>query len=166
MKKFLVFILIISFNNSLFSQSMTPKKLKEILTSMSDSIQGTNRQWTFSIKNVGFICVTDSLHNRMRIISPIADASKLTPNIKSAALVANFHSVLDVKYAIADQVLWSAFIHPLKELTDMQVKDAIKQVYSANVTFGTSFSSINLVFPESKKEEKKKELPKKLFKEF
>ncbi len=159
MKKLAAIILLLFFNNSLFSQSMTPTKLKEILISLSDSIQGNARQWSFSIKDVGFICVTDSVHNRMRIISPIAEAEKLTSDLKSAALVANFHSALDVKYAIADNILWSAFIHPLKELSIAQVKDAIRQVYSANVTFGTTFSSSNLIFPGGKKEKKKRQLP-------
>ncbi len=159
MKKLAIIVLLLFSGSSLFSQSMTPTKLKEILTSVSDSIQGNNRQWSFSIKDIGFICVTDSVHNRMRIISPIAEAEKLTSDLKSAALVANFHSALDVKYAIADNILWSAFIHPLKELSEAQIRDAIRQVYSANVTFGTTFSSTNLMFPGSKKEKKKKTPP-------
>jgi hypothetical protein len=29
------------------------------------------------------------------------------------ALIANFHSALDVKYVLSDQIMWSVFIHPL-----------------------------------------------------
>ena len=120
------------------SQEMTTKKLGNILISVSDSIQGENGRWQFKVKNIIFICITDTKHNRMRIISPITEADRLDEKLKSAALVANFHSALDVKYAIAEDVLWSVFIHPLKELSEKQVKDAVQQVYSANVTFGTS----------------------------
>ncbi|MFY0602661.1 MAG: hypothetical protein JXQ93_01845 [Flavobacteriaceae bacterium] len=145
---------------------MTPKKLETILTKLTDSIQGTNGKWQFKIKGIIFICITDKKHNRMRIISPIIETVRLNEKLKSAALVANFHSVLDVKYAIADDVLWSVFIHPLKELSEKQVKDAVSQVYSANVTFGTSFSSTTLVFPGNAKKEKNKPQKKILKKQY
>lgn len=149
MKKILL-IFILGFGLlSSSAQNMTQKKLGNILASVSDSIQGNNGRWQFMVKEVVFMCITDSTHNRMRIISPITEVNRLDENLKSAALVANFHSALDVKYAIAEDVLWSVFIHPLKELSEDQVKDAVKQVYSANVTFGTSFSSTDLVFPGS-----------------
>ena len=152
-----IFILIFHLG---FSQSMTNEKMGKILESVADSIQGNNGQWQFKIKETYFMCITDANHNRMRIISPITEAIKLTEDLKSAALVANFHTALDVKYAIADDVLWSVFIHPLKELSEAQVIDAVKQVYGANITFGTTFSSTDLVFPgnqgEKKKENKKK----------
>jgi len=56
-----------------------------------------------------------------------------------------------VKYALSDEVIWSVFIHPLKELSDHQVLDAIDQVYNASVTFGATYSSTNLVFPGNTK---------------
>lgn len=141
-----------------FSQNMNNEKMGTILESVADSIQGNNGQWQFKVKDVLFMCITDTKHNRMRIISPITEAKQLDDKLKSAALVANFHSALDVKYAIADDILWSVFIHPLKELSEDQVRDAVKQVFAANVTFGTTFSSTDLVFPggSQKKEKKKK----------
>ena len=42
------------------------------------------------------------------------------------AMVANFHSALDVKYALSDEIIWSVFIHPLRELSEYQVRDAIE----------------------------------------
>ena len=72
-------------------------------------------------------------------------------------MVANFHSVLDVKYALSDEIIWSVFTHPLKELSEHQVEDAIKQVYAAALTFGGSYSSTDMVFPgNTKKVEKPK----------
>lgn len=159
-----VFILILHLG---YSQNMNNEKMGKILESVADSIQGNNGQWQFKVKDVYFMCVTDTKHNRMRIISPITEAAKLDEKLKSAALVANFHSALDVKYAIADDILWSAFIHPLKELTENQVRDAVKQVYAANLTFGTTFSSTDLVFPggNRKKQETEKK-KKKLVREY
>jgi len=49
--------------------------------------------------------------------------------------------------------------HPLKELNEaQQVIDAIQQVYAAALTFGSSYSSTDLVFPRNMR---KKEKPKK-----
>jgi hypothetical protein len=170
--KQLFFFFLLFFSISLsFSQEMNNKKMGLILERMSDSIQGTSGQWQFKVNDVFFICVTDSTHNRMRIMSPIAEESRLDETLLRASLIANFHTALDVKYALSEEVLWSVFIHPLKELTDNQVEEAVKQVYGASVTFGTTFSSTNLVFPGSVKEnseepelepEKKKKLIKKI----
>jgi len=158
MKKLAFTLLLLFAFSTGFSQNMSNEKMGTILESVADSIQGNNGQWQFKIKDVFFMCVTDTNHNRMRIISPITEAKQLDEKLKSAALVANFHSALDVKYAIADDVLWSVFIHPLKELSEAQVRNAVKQVYAANITFGTTFSSTDLVFPggSQKKEQKKK----------
>lgn len=138
---------------------MTPSKLGAILEKISDSIVSQKTQWRFIIKNVPFITIADSTHNRMRIMSPIVESDKLSEELKTASLMANFHTALDVKYAISDNVLWSVFIHPLMELTEDQVLDAVSQVYYAKVNFGTTFSSTSLVFP-GKKPEKKPEKPK------
>ena len=138
---------------------MTPSKLGTMLEKISDSIVSQKTQWRFIIKNVPFITIADSTHNRMRIMSPVVESDKLSEELKTASLMANFHTALDVKYAISDNVLWSVFIHPLKELTEDQVLDAVSQVYYAKVNFGTTFSSTSLVFP-GKKPEKKSEKPK------
>ncbi len=138
---------------------MTPSKLGTMLEKISDSIVSQKTQWRFIIKNVPFITIADSTHNRMRIMSPVVESGKLSEELKTASLMANFHTALDVKYAISDNVLWSVFIHPLNELTEDQVLDAVSQVYYAKVNFGTTFSSTSLVFP-GKKPEKKSEKPK------
>lgn len=133
---------------------MNLSKLNHVLTNVSDSILKVNKQWRFKIKKVPFICIADSTHNRLRIISPIAHSNKLTEELKTASLIANFHTALDVKYAITEDILWSVFTHPFKELSEQQLLDAISQVYFANVNFGTTFSSTALVFPGKKPTQK------------
>ncbi len=140
---------------------MKNEKLNVILKTVSDTIQGQNGQWQFFINDVQIICVTDTNHNRMRIISPIVESNMLDEDMKTNALVANFHTALDVKYAISDDLLWAVYIHPLKELTENQVKDAVKQVYLAKVNFGTSYSSTPLIFPGREREKKENISPKK-----
>ncbi len=67
---------------------------------------------------------------------------------------ANFHSALDVKYAISNDIVWSIFVHPLAELSEDQVEDAINQIFFSVVTFGTTYTSTNLTFPGSSEEKK------------
>jgi len=95
--------------------------------------------------------VYDENANRMRIISPIVETKDLEEEQLLNALVANFHSALDVKYALSDEIMWSVFIHPLRELSTNQVLDAIDQVHAASATFGNTYSSTGLVFPGNTK---------------
>ena len=154
--KRLLMILALAFSiNSVSSQEMDNASLDEIFKTMSDSIQGESGRWQFVINDVMFFCVTDTAHSRMRNISPITESNTSDEDQKTLLLLANFHTALDIKYAISYDVLWSAFIHPLRELTVAQVKDAVSQVYYANITFGTTYTSTDLVFPGKPKKEAK-----------
>lgn len=159
MRLFLVVIFIFLTTNSAISQEMTADKLLAILQQESDTLKANGNSYQFLVEDVMLICVFDENANRMRIISPIVERDKLGEEELLNALVANFHSALDVKYALSDEIIWSVFTHPLKELSEGQVIDAVKQVYTAAKTFGGSYSSTNLVFPGNTKK-KEKTLPK------
>ena len=156
MKK-LVLLFAVMVSSFGFSQNMNNDKLQEIYTSVSDSIQGKLGAWQFQVENVQMISISDTTHNRMRIMSPIIDVNSVSDELLKASMVANFHSALDVKYAITDGILWSVFTHPLKELSEDQVRDALSQVYYANINFGSTFASSSLTFPAATKGDKKPE---------
>ncbi|WP_299834533.1 hypothetical protein [uncultured Tenacibaculum sp.] len=120
--------------------------LYEILAKNADQIEGSEGYWKFEINEIAFMCLTDQLHNRMRIIAPITEANDLTDTQLKKCMEANFHSTLDVRYAISDGILWTAFIHPLQELSENQVIDALSQIYSSVRTFGSTYSSGSLSF--------------------
>jgi len=155
----LILFLLVSYTT--FSQEMTLTKLNEIIKEAGDNVELNGSRWNFLINKKPLIVIADSTHNRMRIISPIMEIDKLSEELKTASLMANFHTALDIKYAITDGILWSIYVHPLKELTKGQVIDAMSQVYYGNANFGTTFSSTSLVFPgrrsNNKEPEKKKE---------
>ncbi|GAA4279048.1 hypothetical protein JJQ60_07160 [Aquimarina mytili] len=125
---------------------MNNNALREIIHTKSDTLGGVSGNWKFIYKQIPMLCVTDETNNRMRIISPITESDNLDKDLLLDAMTANFHSALDVKYAISNGILWSVYIHPLKELTNEQVESAISQVYFAAKTFGTTFSSTQLLF--------------------
>ena len=118
----IVFLLVL-FSFQAQGQTMTSSKLLEIIEKEADTtaIQGNSVRFLFN--ETMLICIYDENANRMRIISPIVERGKL-----------------------GEEEL-SVYAHPLKELTELQVIDAIQQVYAAALTFGGSYSSTDLVFP-------------------
>ena len=137
------------------AQDMNNEKMAKILYVVSDTLQGDPGLWQFTVGEVAMMCVTDRVHNRMRIISPIKEVKETSEEEFQAAMEANFHSALDVRYAISDDLVWVAFIHPFKELSKEQVIEAISQVYNGAKTFGGSYSSTELAFPKRQKKELK-----------
>ncbi|PKP47956.1 MAG: hypothetical protein CVT95_05015 [Bacteroidetes bacterium HGW-Bacteroidetes-12] len=149
MNKFLLiscFIVFPMFATTATAQKMDNKKIAKLLGGVADSINGQTGYWQFKYFDRYFILITDETNNRMRIMSPIANEADLDDVYFKKALEANYHSALDVKYALAENIMWSVFIHPLKALNDDQLLDAISQVYAAAATFGYSYSSTNFVF--------------------
>ena len=129
---------------------MNNQGLDDIIRRTCNLNDGEHGHWKFEINDIGFICIADENYNRMRIISPIVKMENIGQKEIMNCMEANFHTALDAKYAISDGVLWAAFLHPLKELTESQVMNAISQVYSCAKTFGTTYCSSNLIFPRGK----------------
>jgi len=156
-------ILLLFLSLGLLSQAqyMNNETLGEIITQKADTLAGITGNWQFVYKEIPMLCITDAKNNRMRIIAPIMDSNNLDKDLLLDSMTANFHSALDVKYAISNGILWSAYVHPLKELSTEQVESAISQVYLAAKTFGTTFSSTELLFGGGALEEEKEKQPKK-----
>ena len=125
----------------------------EIIQEIGDKVEGDSGIWQMIYGDKILFIITDEAHNRMRIFSPITEQNELKKGQLEAMLEANFHSALDVKYALYNGFVVSLFTHPQKELTKEQFKDAIKQVAVAAGTFGTTYSSTDLIFGGGTKEE-------------
>ncbi|MEW7289324.1 hypothetical protein [Aquimarina sp. 2304DJ70-9] len=126
---------------------MDNKQLYQIFLTLADHIEGNQGYWEFALNDVKCICITDELHNRMRIMAPIKEQGSMSLQEYEKCMEANFHSALDVRYAVSSNVLMAVFMHPLRELSAFQVEDALQQIHSAVKTYGTTHSSSNLYFP-------------------
>ena len=145
------------------AQEMTAERLEEIIRQEADSVQVQNNMIQFNFNQAVLLCIHDENANRMRIMTPITERKNLKEEDLLNLLVANFHSALDVRYALSDEIIWSVYTHPLQQLSDAQVVDAVQQVYAAALTFGSTFSSTGMVFPgNTRKLEKKKDSVRKL----
>ena len=128
---------------------MTNDNLEKILYVVGDSLTGNAGNWQFEVEGIPMFCITDASHDRMRIICPVRELSKVTSEEMRRCMEANFHTVLDVRYATSRDILWVAFIHPLTLLSKQQVIDAVSQLYHAALNFGSTYNSTNLSFPKT-----------------
>ena len=102
--------------------------------------------WKFEMGEIPVFVITDETHNRMRIMTPIVQLDSLSNEVTQVLLAANFDRALDARYCANDNVLWSAYLHPLAELRSHQFLDALNQVVTLSKNFGSSFTSSDIVF--------------------
>lgn len=132
---------------------MDNEQLGALIQKQADLVHSAQPgRWQFDYFGRVLIVLTDESMNRMRIITPVVEVGELDTEAVVTCLSANFDRALDARYAISGEYLWSAFIHPLRELENEQVVDALMQVATLAVTYGTSFSSSGLTFGASQED--------------
>ncbi len=147
MKRPILFIsLLVLASAALADHGMSQAALERIIKAMADSSRGERGVVEFDFNNVRMYVISDRQHNRMRIVAPVAEYAKLTREELDAILVSNYHKSLDARYAVSEGVLYSAYIHPLAELNEGQVRSAVRQVSNLALSFGTDYSSGELSF--------------------
>jgi len=102
--------------------------------------------WKFDYDDSLVFVITDESHNRMRIMTPVTELKSVPNDELTILLSANFDRALDARYCVDSETLWSAFIHPLQELSDQQFLAALLQVVTLAKNYGTSYSSSGLMF--------------------
>ena len=122
------------------------KILEKFIRSVGTDIKGKDGRWTFVVDKREVIVITDERADRMRIMIPIAKADKLTAKQMKVLLEANFDRALDAKYAIQGGTVWGVFTHWLSPLSKFEFKSAARQVARLAATYGTTFSSTDVVF--------------------
>ena len=125
---------------------MTQQRMEAVLRALAPGAEGVPGSLAFKFEGVQIECISDVTHDRMRLIAAIAPLSKLSGEQLTSILEANFHSALDARYATSRGYLYAAFIHPLSPLTEGEIRSAVAQVSNLARTFGTTYSSGELVF--------------------
>ena len=119
---------------------MTLARLDEIIRALDVEAQSNGTMWQLTIDDVKVLIVTDEAADRMRAITPVLKTEEMTPEDITRVLQANFDTALDARYAIANEILWSAFIHPLKPLEKDQFISGLGQVVNLAQSYGTLYS--------------------------
>jgi len=133
-------------SKTIATNPMTNERLDILIRRLDDQPQGRNGFWTFKISNLSISVITDEEANRMRIIIPIIEMENIDNDQLHRVMQANFDSALDARYAIAKNILWSAYIHPLTSLSDEEFLNGLGQTVNLVTNYGGSYSSGLLTF--------------------
>jgi len=121
-------------------------RMAALLDQIVGEVAGEAGNWSFTYLGVDMLLVTDSEYDRLRILAPIADGRQLDAAQLRTLLRANFDRALDAKYALFQERVWGTYVHPLRSLSKEQLISALRQVASLYLTYGTSFSSLDISF--------------------
>lgn len=125
---------------------MNNQQIGALLGELQAEIQGRDGFWYLEYQGHPTYVITDEAADRMRIVVQIAPSTDLEMDDLYRMMQANFDSALDARYAIARDVLWSAFIHPLSPLSDDDFRQGFLQAITLAETYGDSYSSGGLIF--------------------
>ncbi|MEM9173723.1 MAG: hypothetical protein AAGC67_00675 [Myxococcota bacterium] len=125
---------------------MTQEGLVDGIRAIAGEVRVDRNVVEFEYRGIQILAVSDPVHDRMRLISPITTIDQLSAQRLAEMLVANFHTSLDGRYAIADGTVFAAFLHPLSSLDAELLASAIRQVAALQRNFGTTYSSDELTF--------------------
>lgn len=125
---------------------MNNQVLGRLLNAHTKVVEGSDGFWHVDFMERNLTIITDESHDRMRIITPVIDAAEIEIDLAMLLLKSNFDRALDARYALTDDYLWAAFIHPLSPLSEAFLLSGLRQVATLAENFGTSYSSGELVF--------------------
>ena len=116
------------------------------LHKINKDIKRDGNVWTFEIAKRQVIVITDPIAERMRILVPVIEADKLDAIMLKRLMQANFDSALDARYAVAQDLLWGVYIHPLVSLNEKDFISGLSQALKVVENFGGSYSSGAIIF--------------------
>jgi len=126
---------------------MNNEELKQVIKSHATVMhEDHSGYWKFEYGGDLVFVMTDEAHNRMRAMTAVADVSSISLDQWPILMAANYDRALDARYCVKDDMLWSAFIHPLAELEANQFLDALAQVVTLARNYGSSYASSDLMF--------------------
>ena len=74
------------------SEVMNPESLYQVIQQYAENVSVKNNVISFTYQSVNVYCIWDVNADRMRMVTPIAEASKLTDELILLALKANYHT--------------------------------------------------------------------------
>jgi len=130
----------------LLEQPMSLDRMHEILLALSPDTETDGSRFVLVVEDVRLLVITDVESDRMRVMTPIRPYQEISSEEMTRMMQANFDSALDARYAIAQGMLWAAYIHPLSPLKKNQLISGIGQVINLARTYGSVYSGGALSF--------------------
>ena len=117
------------------------KSMDEVIGALDENSERQGNNWQLTVDERVLLVVTDTKARRMRVLTPIAAANALSAEVLMRLMQANFDTALDARYAVAQNLVWGTFIHPLDDLTQREFASGVLQTKALADSFGTTFSS-------------------------
>ena len=127
--------------------AMDQDRLERLFADQVDAIAGPPGALQSKVDGIPVYCISDSASDWMRIVAPIRPLTGLDPRLLEVLLRANFHISRDARYAISEDFVFAAFVHPISSLSPELIASALDQVVTLAKNFGTTYSSRNLAAP-------------------
>jgi len=121
-------------------------RLRDAVLRIDPSAELSSNSAQFSVSGVPVFMVYDLNADRMRLMSPAAEVDSLNEEELVRLMQANFESALDARYAIANGVIWSTFIHPLSPLENDEFASGLGQVVNLILTYGETYNSGAIIY--------------------
>ncbi|WP_424944798.1 type III secretion system chaperone [Aliiroseovarius crassostreae] len=125
---------------------MTVGGMAAILRAIDPNVQAVGARFSLTINGTAVLVIADPRADRMRAMTRVGPVDALDQDMMQRLLQANFDAVLDARYAIANDQVWAAFIHPLSPLEPRQLVSGLAQMVNAAQSFGTTFSGGGVQF--------------------
>ncbi len=145
---------------------MDNARLESLIARIDPDFRGSNGHWQLSVGDNVATVITDEGANRMRIVVPVGATQNLDADLLYRMMQANFDTALDARYAIANQTIFSTFIHPLQELADTQFASGVAQSIALAASFGETYSSGAVTFRGGDSAATERELYERIIEEF
>ncbi len=144
------------------SATMTAEKLDEMVRIIDSEAVREGSQWQFVFGEITLIMVIDVNADRMRLITPIEAVDPDDEHLLMRLMQANFDAALDARYAVAQEIIWGTFIHPLSSLTERDFASAVFQTANLATSYGSTYSSGLFTFGGGDSQEEYRKLLQKL----
>ena len=125
---------------------MTVDRLVQVLVALDPETRPSGNGFELTIEDIPVLVIVDPVSDRMRAMVSISDAADMTEDEVRRVMQANFDTALDARYAVANGVLWSVFIHPLSPLEKDQLLSALGQTVNLALTYGTLYTGGAVTF--------------------
>ncbi|HSF12229.1 MAG TPA: hypothetical protein VLA50_04585, partial [Erythrobacter sp.] len=86
------------------------EQMDDVIKALDSKATRTGNSWQFTLEERVMLVVTDATAARMRIITPIALIAELPEGAMQRLMQANFDTALDARYAVAQDLVWGAFL--------------------------------------------------------
>ncbi len=153
-------------NNTGASKRMDNSRLQTLIEQIDKDFQGQPGYWQLQIEDTVAAVITDESADRMRIVVQVTPATNLDKGLLYRMMQANFDSALDARYAIANGMVFSTFIHPLGDLSDAGFVSGMAQTVALAHSFGESYSSGALRFEGGDSAAAERELYERIIEQF